>query len=232
MLDDNGARRQESLRVNPAMEQAQNFPYPLRGSVTAVYYQDDPKNKTAQTLVDIELLGGYSKLLGVPVLAPKVNRANGEEWTPDPGDIVVVQFVAGRWGDPIVTGYCHLPSNEIQARRANVPPGKRRYHRRCNQTDLVIDKDGNRTEYVEGDETVVIKGNESVTVQTGDITIDVVQGKCTVHIRGKTAWTSEGTIDLDGAGGGAVKGVVQGDCICALTGKPHIMVSASVKASE
>lgn len=64
----------------------------------------------------------------------------------------------------------------------------------------------------------------------GDIEVKAT-GKADVTIEGKTTWISNGTVDVDG-GSGAVKGVVQGDCICPYTGKPHIMISSNVKASK
>lgn len=231
MLDDTGARRQESLRTSPAIEETRTFPYPLRGSIVAVYFKDHAQNATHQTLVDVQLFGGYSLLQGVPLAVPKANRANGEEWTPDLGDCVIVQFIKGRWGDPIITGWYHLPNNDIQADSTEVATGERRYHFACNATDIVVDKAGNRTTHVEGNETREVVANETVTIQTGDYTVTVTAGKCTVHVKGKTAWTSEGTVEIDGAGSGAVKGVVQGDCICAYTGKVHPHISGTVKAS-
>lgn len=233
MIDETGARRQEALRTPPQQEKMlQSMTFPVKGIVRAVLYHDSPNNPTNQTVVDIDLMGGYPKITKVPLCTGKINLANGEEWTPDPGDGVIVQFINGRWNDPIVTGYYRNPDNEIQASTADAPAGKRRYHRKCNETDLVIDKDGNRTEYIAKDETVVIQGNETVTVQTGDVTVDVQAGKCTVHIKGKTVWQSEGTVDIDGTNTGAVKGIVQGDCICPYTRKPHVMVSASVRGSK
>lgn len=221
------------------MEGMREFPYPLKGIVDAVYYMDDPANVTNQTLVDIVLMGGYSNLCNVPMASPKTNASDGTEWTPECGDIVIVQFIGGRWTDPIVTGYCNLPDNEVQAKKADVPIDSRRYHMRCNETDIVIDKDGNRITAVAGDEThtvdgkrtTIIEGNDEITVNSGDVTIDVVQGKCTVHIKGKTAWTSDDTVEIDG-GSGSPKGVVQADCLCAYTGKPHAHISATVKASK
>ena len=208
-----------------------SFPYPLKGIIQAVYFQDNSQNKTKQTKVDITLFGGYADLRNVPMMAQKINKNSGEEWTPEQGDFVIVQFINGMWTEPIVMGYCDAPDNEIMATEAQVPKGKRRYHMRCNKTDIVIDKDGNRTTYVNGHETVKIKHSEIVTVETGDITVEVTQGKCTVHIKGKTAWTSDGTIEWDG-GSGSPKGVVQGDSVCAYTGKPHAHISATVKASK
>lgn len=64
----------------------------------------------------------------------------------------------------------------------------------------------------------------------GDIEVQAT-GKADVTIQGKTTWISNGTIDHDG-GSGSVKGVVQGDCICPYTRKPHPMISSNVKASK
>lgn len=58
-----------------------------------------------------------------------------------------------------------------------------------------------------------------------------VGGNATIHVTGKTAWTSDGTIEHDG-GTGSPKGVVQGDCMCSYTGKPHPHISGTVKGSK
>jgi phage baseplate assembly protein V len=63
----------------------------------------------------------------------------------------------------------------------------------------------------------------------GDINV-LATGKADVTIDGKTTWISKGTIDHDG-GSGSVKGIVQGACICAYTGKPHAHISSNVMAS-
>lgn len=233
MLEETGARLQESLRTTPWQEQALQVPYPLRGIITSVQYKDTGSFK--QTTANIRLLGGYSNALeNVPFCSAKYNGQNegtGEEWTPEPGDNVVVQFLNGRWNDPIITGMLPNPESPIQATSSDAPIGQRRYHRKCNKTDLVIDKDGNRIEYVAKNETVVIQGHETLTVQTGDITVNVVAGKCTVYVKGKTTWKSDGTIDHDG-GSSDMSGIVNRDCICAFTGLPHIDYSANVRASK
>ena len=230
------------------MREVRNIDRLLKGVIQpgGVLTRDNPQNKTGVTLVNIALQGGYPNRDNVPIMAKKINRENGEEMTPDPGDIVLVQFINGNFWEPVVMGFLPLPENEIQATTAQAPPGKRRYHLRCNKTDLAIDKDGNRTTTVTGNETkhttidealtvdgkrtTIIEGNDDTTVTSGDITVTVSAGKCTVHIAGKTAWTSDGTIELDG-GSGSPKGVVQGDCICTYSGKPHPMISSTVKAS-
>lgn len=241
-----GARLQESLREKPAIQEMRTFPYPLQGTIKKVYFLDSTGNPLLQTVVDIILFGGYSELTKVPMMAQKVNMNAGEEWTPEEGDFVIVMFINGMWTSPIVTGYCNPPSNEVMATETQVPKGKRRYHMRCNKTDIVIDKDGNRITAVEksdtkhvkidenvtidGKRTTVVEGNDETTINSGDLKITVAAGKCTVSIAGKTAWKSDGGIDMDGGSGGT-KGVVQGGCLCAFTGAPHGQFSATVKAS-
>jgi hypothetical protein len=248
VLDETGARRQESLRENPAMQKVRNIDRLLKGVIqpNGVLTRDNQQNNAGVTMVNITLYGGYPNITNVPIMAKKFNKENGEEMTPDPGDLVLVQFINGNFWEPVVMGFLPLPENEIEATTEEAPPGKRRYHLRCNKTDVAIDKDGNRTTTVTGNDTkhtiidealtvdgkrtTIIEGHDATTVTSGDLTISVSAGKCTVHIAGKTAWTSDAGIDLDG-GSGSPAGVVQGKCTCAYTGAPHPHISATVKAS-
>jgi hypothetical protein len=225
VLDPTGARHQESLREPPAMREVRTIDRILKGVIQpeGVFYRDDPQNKTGQTLVNITLFGGYPNISNVPLMTQKVNKENGVEWTPDPGDVVLVQFINGNFWEPVVIGFLPLPGNEIQATRAQAPPGKRRYHLRCNKTDVVIDKDGNRSVHVAASELL-----EVVT----DLTVTVLNGLTRLISKGKTLIKSEGTVEIDGIGTGAVKGIVQGDSIDVFTGKPHCHISASVKGSK
>lgn len=200
--------------------------YRGRIMTNGVRYAD--KTEAKQILVDLYMYDLMPPLYGVPLLSQKINKTNGESEDPEAGDLVAVGFFAGNLRDPVVVGFLPPAENEIQSAAADAP----RYHRRRNGTDLKIEKDGTRREYVAEDRITVIENQDQLTVNTGDITIDVVQGKCTVHVKGKTAWTSEGTIDLDGTAGTGVKGIVQGDCVCSYTGKPHPHISASVKGSK
>lgn len=63
----------------------------------------------------------------------------------------------------------------------------------------------------------------NVTVQAG--------GTVLVQSTGKTTVEAGATVEIKGETGAAVKGIVQGDCLCAYTGQPHPMVSATVKGS-
>ena len=240
MLDQTGARRQESMRVSSGMDRVHNIDRTLRGSImpNGVFFSDHPNNKSGVTLVNISLIGGYPDIFYVPIMYSKINNKNGEEWTPDTGDSVLVTFINGNFSEPVVIGYLPLIENEIEAKMADAPAGERRYHFRCNKTDIKIDKEGKRYSTVEKDDSLTVKGkrttiindNDETTVTSGDIKITVSGGKCTVDISGKTAWKSSGKIEFDG-GSGAPMGVVQGNCICPLIKAPHIHISQTVKAS-
>jgi phage baseplate assembly protein V len=62
---------------------------------------------------------------------------------------------------------------------------------------------------------------------TGD-TLITVGGKADITVTGKTTVKSD-LVEIDG--GGSVKGTVQGDCLCAFTGKPHPHISPTVTES-
>lgn len=182
MVDDTGARKQESLREHPALKEIRNVDRLVKGSISGIIYRDNPQNQTGQTLVHITLFGGYPNLKNVPLAVAKVNKENGVEWTPDRGDVVLVQFINGNWLEPVVVGFLNLPSNEVQADSTDAPPGKRRYHLRCNQTDIKILKDGTRQVYVAKDDNLEVIGNGSITVH----------GNVTVHIMGTANVTVDG----------------------------------------
>lgn len=241
MQERNGARRQMMMTENEGVTQAvHSANTPVRGVIMKNGVKHHDAGDFKRTLVHVGLydrkLGlTNSCLMNVPLLYQKMNKENGEEWTPEEGDVVAVSFFNGNLRDPFVMGYLGAATTDIYT-----PAAKRtRSYRKRSGTSEEIDKDGNRTTIVAVDEhttvagkrTTIIEGNEDVTITNGDVTVNVSAGKCTVTIDGKTAWTSAG-IDLDGDSGGGVKGVVQGDCICPYTKKPHAMVSSTVKASK
>ena len=189
----------------------------FRGVIKGVHCRDTVKGQ--RTLVDLFMLENLPPLFKVPLMHAKISKENGEDWTPEVGDAVVVSFFGGRIDDPMVIGYEPIPDNAIEGSAAEAP----RYHKRRNNTTETIDKDGNRV--------TLIQGNEDVTVKTGDLTIDVQQGQCTVHVKGKTVWTSEGTIEHVGKAGGTATGNVTFECICPLFRAGHIMGSSTVKSS-
>lgn len=63
-------------------------------------------------------------------------------------------------------------------------------------------------------------------------TLDVLaKGPVNVTAEGKVTITGFATVEVIGADGLPVKGLVQGDCLCAFTGQPHPMISSNVKGS-
>jgi len=65
----------------------------------------------------------------------------------------------------------------------------------------------------------------------GFMEYDRAAGTLTVSAEALAKLIGKGTIELVGASGASVKGVVQGDCLCTFTGKPHPMISVTVKGS-
>lgn len=226
-----GARQQKTLIGSPP---AQDLIFGnnnlIRGKIVGIGYKDDPEQRKGfkSTVVDIAPLKQRPNLYNVPLIYTKSNADNGEEWTPEVGDIVAVTFFDGNLRDPVVVGFLARPNNTIQAAEAEAPCS----HRKMNGTWEKIEKDGTRRVYVKKDEVLEIEGDGTITVKTGNLSINVLAGNTTISTKGKTIVKSEGTVEIDGVGSGQVKGVVQGDCLCVVTGKPHPHISASVKASK
>lgn len=185
-IDHTGACLQENMRVNPARQSMSEQFYTKRGTIGSVRFQDHPEHPRF-TVVDV-IMEGFPLLVNVPVLSPKINKNNGEEWTPEPGDWVLVSFIDGNFYQPFVMGYLPTINNEIQATVEAVPFGKRRYHMRCNDTDVVIDKDGNRITYIAGNQDEEVEGNDTLIVH-GNVTIHVF-GTATVNVDGNTTITT------------------------------------------
>lgn len=188
--------RQELLYRNPSNEQTRSCDRMYRGIVQAVYFRElaVTGENFWQTYCDVQLVGlAQPNLRKVPLAVSKSNLNNGEDWTPEEGDIVLVQFIAGRVCDPVITGFLFPWDSEpggkgLQPGNGEVPAGKSRYYKRCNGTSEKIDKDGNRIVEVAKDETVTISGNGTLNV-TGEVTINVT-GNVTVT-------TPSATIDGD-----------------------------------
>jgi hypothetical protein len=75
---------------------------------------------------------------------------------------------------------------------------------------------------------ITVTSPHPVTINGTDVNVNA-SAACNVTSTGKTTVTAS-AIDLVG-GGGTAGGAVQKDCICAWNGQPHVMVSATVKAT-
>lgn len=90
--------------------------------------------------------------------------------------------------------------------------------------------DGAVVSYNHASGAMSITGIKSASIAaSGNVTVECANAN--VNCTGKASVTAEGGIELDGTGAAQLKGIVQGDCICMLTGGPHPHISASVKAS-
>lgn len=59
----------------------------------------------------------------------------------------------------------------------------------------------------------------------------LAKGPVNLTAAGEVSVTGKATVEIVGADGAAVKGIVQGDCLCAFTGAPHPMISSTIKGS-
>lgn len=75
--------------------------------------------------------------------------------------------------------------------------------------------------------TVTVNATGNATVTSGG-NVEVNASGTAKVIAGGKATVKGSAIDLDA---GAMKGIVQGDCICSFTGAPHAQFSSTVKAS-
>lgn len=187
--------RQSAFQTSMTRDPSRIF-YPVRGRIDAVLHKDSPANKTGQTLVTVFLFDEWPTIHRVPVAHRKINAANGEDWSPEKGDLVLVQFIGGDWHDPIVTDWLAPPKNTMEAVASEHP----RVHRKHGDTYETWDKDGNRVLHVGSDDTVTIEGEGAVTVNGGNLTVNVTAGNVAVTVSGNLSAQVGGdaTVDVDG----------------------------------
>jgi phage baseplate assembly protein V len=91
-------------------------------------------------------------------------------------------------------------------------------------------QDGAVVSYNHNSGALSVTGIKSASIAaSGNVSVECAAA--TVNCTGKAAVTAEGGIELDGDGAAQLKGILQGDCICMLTGAPHPHISATVKGS-
>lgn len=106
--------------------------------------------------------------------------------------------------------------------------GEVRVTQKASGSAIEIDKAGNITIHSETNLYCSATGNTQIDVD-GTATVNIV-GNTTLECEGKVEITAASTVEIDG-GSGDVKGIVQGDCLCPITGQPHVMISSNVKGS-
>lgn len=175
----------------------------------------------------------------LPVLARKTHR-DADYQMPDIGQPVLCLFLPGGREVGFVLGSAYTARHQ--------PPvaSQDKWHKSWEDgTWLEYDRAGHvLSGHVEGDVQIDVSGgieisageNREIVVSKnqdlethGDKT-DTVGGSYTITVQGRAAVEAE-SIELRGGNGGAAKGIVQADCLCAFTGAPHPMISSNVKGS-
>ena len=78
---------------------------------------------------------------------------------------------------------------------------------------------------------VTFKANGDIEAVSANDIKATAAGNIEATAAGKITLDAGATVEVKGSTGAAVKGIVQGDCICAFTGAPHPMISGTVKGS-
>lgn len=142
----------------------------------------------------------------LPITSPWVGNGWGLFMPPSIGDVVDVHF---QEGDPDA-GYVSLRFYDDESRPVHCESG----------VFYLIHKSGSAMKF-NNDGTVDLITHSDLRVTVG--------GAMTTTVTNKSSTTAN-KVDIDGGTGG-LKGIVQGDCLCAYSGKPHPMVSGTVKGS-
>lgn len=96
---------------------------------------------------------------------------------------------------------------------------------------MTFDQNGHLLAQATQDITLVAGRDANIKVEQGDLNILTEAGNAVISIEGKTVWTSNGTMDLDG-GSGDLSGAVTQKCKCAFTGGYHPDWSGDVAISK
>ncbi len=173
--------------------------------------------------VDVQLLDekgvefkDKSPLQAVPLPIPGVGEYAGRLEPPAIGSIVEIGFMFGQPDKPFIR--CMLP---LGFKLPAIKQGESRYQKRQGVYQLV-EEAGNFESKTDKDNITECL-NQRIKVLEDKIE-EITNNKTT------TAKQIIEVADLITMNGG--KGVVQGDCICAYTGKPHSDLSSTVKAGK
>ncbi|EHR6439687.1 hypothetical protein CV742_19625 [Vibrio parahaemolyticus] len=173
--------------------------------------------------VDVQLLDekgvefkDKSPLQAVPLPIPGVGEYAGRLEPPAIGSIVEIGFMFGQPDKPFIR--CVLP---LGFKLPAIKQGESRYQQRQGVYQLV-DEEGNFESKTDKDNITECLNQR----------IKVLEDKLEEITNHKTTTAKKiiEVADLITMNGG--KGVVQGDCICAYTGKPHSDLSSTVKAGK
>lgn len=190
-------------------------------------------------LVRVELLDG-AQPTAARMLVPAAAPGTGWVWLPQVGDLVVVGFLHGNNGMPVVMGALHglsdaLPSQQAGALTLHHPSG----------TTLVVAKDGTATLTQASGSFVTLTPNGGIELKdtTGGADVKLESTGLTISQGGAVAQiTPAGTINLTPALGGVVNlgsstnfVCVEGDAtsppIGTLATHTHTLINSQVKVT-
>ncbi len=144
----------------------------------------------------------------LPLASPWIGNGWGLHAPPSIGDMIEVQFQEG----DIEAGFACQRFYNDSDRPLPCPSGE----------FWLVHQSGSLLKF-HNDGSVELTSHANLTATVG--------GNLSAAVTGSATVTAQGGIVQDGAGAGATKGCVQGDCVCAFTGQPHPMISSTVKAS-
>ncbi len=158
------------------------------------------------------------------VIQPWAGKMWGQQWLPRTGDEVAVSFLEGDPDQPVVVGSIYnsdntpvfaLPDNKTQSGilTHSTPKGSSsnynmlRFEDKKDSEEIYVQAEKDWNSLIKHDETRTVKNNrttkihvdESRTVETGNDTIDVQQGKRTITVMGDlstTVKTGDNTIAI------------------------------------
>lgn len=145
----------------------------------------------------------------LPITSAWIGNNWGLFMPPTSGDMVEVQFQEDGMSAGFICGRFYNDSE----RPLQVNSGE----------FWLVHKSGSCLKF-HNDGTVEIVSNSHLTATVG--------GNMTATVQGNVEFDAQGTVTHKGGGQGSAGGVVQADCVCAFTGAPHVMISATVKASK
>ncbi|MBO0161519.1 hypothetical protein J0692_04665 [Vibrio alginolyticus] len=171
-------------------------------------------------------------LQAVPLPVPGLGDHAGRLEPPAIGSIVELGFMFGQPDKPFIR--CVLP---LGFKLPGIKQGESRYQQRKGVYQLVDQKGNferktdqadkleclmqqikvleNRVAEIDGDDKLIVLGNQIAKIEKD------------IEASAKNMRYTAGLITMNGG-----KGIVQGDCICAFTGKPHSDLSSTVKAGK
>lgn len=165
----------------------------------------DPARYSVKVLIQPE--GTESNWM--PLGAIGIGNGWGIVVGPQPGDQVLVEYEHGDFESGVIVARLFSTTQPAPA----VPSGE----------IWAVQKSGSFLKF-HNDGTVELNTASHLTATVG--------GNMTATVQGNVEFDAQGSVTHKGGGQGSAGGVVQADCLCAFTGTPHVMISATVKASK